>query len=269
VSCGGNKEEETKSTEEAPSAVAGATYQPTGQEGTITGKVSFQGGAPEMRTISMEADPVCAAKHSGPVKAEAVVVNGNGTLKNVFVYVKRDTSSALANKSFAVSPDSAELDQDGCMYKPHVLGLQAQQSLRVLTKDNTTHNIHPIPKTNLEWNESQPPGSDPLIKSFSRPEVMIPVKCNQHPWMLAYIGVVDHPFYAVTGDDGAFTLKGLPPGDYEIEAYHEKLGSKTQKVTVGAKESKMVDFTFSADQAYHPGSLKMMPALVLPCCGEK
>lgn len=263
VSCRG-KEEETPKVEETQPA-AGPVYQPTGNEGTITGKVNFQGQAPKFRPIDMAADSVCASKHPTPVFPEEVAVNGNGTLRYVFVYVK----SGLGDKTFALPSQAAVLDQNGCLYKPHVLGIQARQNLEVRTSDNTTHNIHPLPKNNVEWNVSQPPGADPIIKSFARTEVMIPVKCNQHPWMRAYIGILSHPFYAVSGEDGTFTIKDAPPGDYEIEAYHEKYGAITQKVTVGPKESKSVDFTFKAEQAYHPGSLQMMPALVLPCCGEK
>jgi hypothetical protein len=266
ISCGGKQEEggETTQTEETPPGGA-EVYKPTGDEGTITGKVAFQGEAPKLKPIDMGADPVCASKHSGPVPSEVVTVNSNRTLKDVFVYVK----GGLGDKTFAVPEVAKEFDQVGCMYVPHVFGIQARQKLNILTKDNTTHNIHPQPQINPEWNESQPPGSGALTKTFNRPEVLIPVKCNQHPWMLAYIGVLAHPFYAVTGDDGTFTIKGLPPGEYEIEAYHGKYRAlPTQKVTVGAKETKTVDFTYNAAQAYNAGSLEVLPAMVLPCCGE-
>lgn len=250
---------------EQPAATEGAVWQPTGNEGTISGKVNFQGQPPKYRPLSMDADAVCAAKHSGPVYPEVVVKNDNGTLRNVFVYVK----SGLEGKNFAVPQQQVELDQEGCMYKPHVLGIQARQELKVVTSDNTTHNIHPLPKINREWNVSQPPGADPIIQAFSRPEVSIPVKCNQHPWMRAYIHVMSHPFYAVSDDQGAFELKGLPPGDYEIEAVHEEYGAMTQRVSVGPNASQSVEFAYTAGQAYHPSSLEMLPALVLPCCGEK
>jgi hypothetical protein len=147
--------------------------------------------------------------------------------------------------------------------------MQARQDLKVVTSDDTTHNIHPMPKVNREWNISQPPKADPIIQSFSRPEVSVPVKCNQHPWMKAYIHVVAHPFYAVTGDDGSFELKGLPPGTYEIETVHEQYGAQTQKVTVAAKQAAPAEFSYKADQAYAPSSLHELPALVLHCCGGK
>jgi plastocyanin len=256
-------ETETTDTADTGTSSAGPAYTVTGNEGTITGKVSFQGDPPKMAKLAMDSDAACASKHSGPVLAEQVAVNSNGTLKNVFVYVK----SGLKN-SFSVPSDPVVLDQDGCIYKPHVLGIMANQTLKVTTQDQTTHNVHPTPKINREWNESQAPGVE-LTKSFTRSEQMIPVVCNQHNWMKAYIGVMDHPFYAVTGEDGSFTIKGLPPGEYEIEAWQEKYQAQSQKVTVGAKESKTADFTYKADQAYGPGSLKIMPAMISHCCGEK
>jgi hypothetical protein len=260
--CGGGADT-SKTAEDAPES-AGA-YQPTGEEGSVTGKVNFQGQAPKYKPLSMEADAVCAKKHSGPVYPEQVVANDNGTLRNVFVYVK----SGLEGKTFATPDEPVTLDQDGCLYKPHVLGIQARQNLRVVTSDNTAHNIHPLPKVNREWNVSQSPGADPIIQSFSRPEVSIPVKCNQHPWMRAYIHVLSHPFYAVTGEDGTYEIKGLPPGKYEIEAVHEEYAAMTQPVEVAAKQAATSDFTYNAAQTYQPSSLKSMPAIVLGCCGGK
>ncbi|MDW8240481.1 MAG: carboxypeptidase regulatory-like domain-containing protein [Acidobacteriota bacterium] len=266
AACGNPDEiaEEPGETETTEVASAKPPYSPTGAEATITGKVNFEGTPPKMARLMMDSDAACAAMHKGPVFSEQVVVNPNGTLKNVFIFVR----SGL-NYSFPVPSEPAVLDQEGCIYKPHVLGMMANQTLRVTTQDQTTHNVHPIPKINREWNESQPPGVV-LTKTFTRPEQMIPVVCNQHSWMKAYIGVLDHPFYAVTDQNGSFTISGLPPGEYEIEAWHEKYQSQTQKVTVGAKESKTLDFTYRADQAYGPSSLKMMPAMVAPCCnGDK
>jgi plastocyanin len=209
---------------------------------TVSGKISFQGEKPKLARIMMDQDPVCVQKHSGPVYAEDGMVNDNGTLPNVFVYVK----AGAEKYTFAPPAEAAELDQDGCMYQPHVLGLQVGQTLNILTKDATTHNIHPMPKDNREWNVSQAPNAAPLEQKFSRPEIMIPVKCNQHPWMRAYIGVTKNPFFAVTGSDGTFTIKGLPPGDYTIEAWTATFGTQEQQVTVGPKESKTLDFTFKS-----------------------
>jgi plastocyanin len=187
----------------------------------------------------MSANPVCMRSHTTPQKSEEVMVNDNGTLKNAFVWIK----SGLPDKQWPVPTTSVSLDQDGCMYKPHVIGVMAGQGIEIKNDDATNHNIHPLPKINQEWNESQPPKGDAKIKSFAREEVLIPVKCNVHPWMRAYIGVVSHPFFAVTGEDGTFTIKGLPPGTYTLEAVHEKYGTKDVQITVGAKESKTADFT--------------------------
>lgn len=260
VGCGGG---DTKTAAVKQPESGEAVWKPTGDEGSVTGKVAFSGAAPKMKPLQMDADAVCAAKHSEPVYPEAVVANKNGTLRNVFVYVK----TGLEGKNFAVPTEPAVIDQVGCMYRPHIVAMQTHQNLKVITSDDTTHNIHPMPKINREWNISQPPKADPIMQAFNRPEVSVPVKCNQHPWMKAYIHVVSSPFFAVTGDDGTFELKGLPPGSYEIEAIHEQYGAQTQKVTVAAKQAATADFSYKAEQAYVPGSLRQMPALVLDCCG--
>jgi plastocyanin len=245
---GCSSEKKPEETAEQPAATTQQAATPIDQAtvGEITGKVSFEGSKPKQARIMMDQDPVCVKKHSGPVYAEDNAVNGNGTLPNVFIYVK----SGAEKYTFATPTEPVTLDQDGCMYKPHVLGIMVGQTFKVVSSDATTHNIHPMPKDNREWNESQPPGAAPIEKTFARPEVMIPVKCNQHPWMRAYIGVVKNPFYAVTGSDGTFTIKGLPPGEYTIEAWSAIGGgegqTQDQQVTIAPKESKKVDFTFKA-----------------------
>jgi plastocyanin len=242
LGCG---QKETTAPQEAATAPADqAAPTPVDQStvGSVSGKIAFQGAKPRLARLMMDQDPVCMQKHSGPVFAEDGAVNDNGTLPNVFVYVK----SGAEKYTFPAPSEPAELDQEGCMYKPHVLGLQVGQTLNILTKDATTHNIHPMPKDNREWNISQAPNAAPLQQRFSRPEVMIPVKCNQHPWMKAYIGVTRHPFFAVTGSDGTFTLKGLPPGEYTIEAWTATFGTQEQTVTVGPSEAKTLDFTFKS-----------------------
>ena len=202
---------------------------------TVTGTVKFEGTAPKAAKIDMSQDPNCAGTNT----AETVVVNG-GNLANVFVYVK----DGLGNRTFDAPKEPVTLNQSGCKYKPHVLGAMAGQTISIVNSDPTTHNIHPTPKDNREWNESQAPKAPPLEKSFARQEVMMPVQCNQHPWMRMYIGVVKSPFYAVTGADGKYEIKGLPPGDYTLAFVHERLGEQDQKVTVGAKDSKTVDASF-------------------------
>jgi plastocyanin len=229
--------------EEAPAA-SPAAEQPAAQPATpidsatvatINGTVKFDGTAPKPSKIDMSQDPGC----KGTNEAETVVVGG-GDLANVFVYVK----DGLGNRTFDVPKEPVVLDQQGCRYHPHVLGVMAGQTVQIKNDDPTTHNIHPTPKDNREWNESQPPSSPAIEKNFAREEIMLPVKCNQHPWMKMYINVTKSPFYAVTGKDGKYEIKGLPPGDYTLAFVHEKLGEQDQKVTVAAKESKTVDQSF-------------------------
>ncbi len=240
--CGGSGGEGTAPATGAPTDAAPAD---TGKKvdpataGNIAGKVSYSGAAEQGARIRMTADPSCAEQHSGPIYSQDVVVNSNGTLQYAFVYVKSGLDGYQFDK-----PGAAELDQEGCLYKPHVLGVQTDQEIKIVNSDKTTHNIHPVPSINREWNTSQAPGVDPIVKSFPRPEIMIPVKCNVHPWMKAYIGVVAHPYFAVTGEDGSFELKGLPPGEYTVEAWHEKLGTKEMKVTVATGQTQQADFSF-------------------------
>jgi Carboxypeptidase regulatory-like domain len=241
VSCGGSKEAESKKEEAAPATAPAAAAVDDASAATVTGKVSFSGDKPTAKNIDMSATPACARAHAGgPPKSEEVVINGNGTLKNVFVWVK----AGVPDKQWPVPATSVALEQKGCMYGPHVIGVMTNQDIKITNDDPTNHNIHPLPKVNQEWNQSQPPKGDSLTKKFAREEIMIPVKCNVHPWMRSYIGVVGHPFFAVTGDDGSFTIKGLPPGKYTVEAWHEKYGVKDTEITVGAKESKALDFDF-------------------------
>jgi len=238
--CGGSEQPKESNKAETTPAAGSAAPIDEANAATVTGKVSFTGEKPKMATIDMSANPACARAHSGgPQKSEEVVVNDNGTLKNTFVWVK----SGLPDRQWPTPSGAVELDQKGCMYGPRVIGVMTGQNITIKNNDPTNHNIHPLPKVNQEWNESQAPGTDPKMKTFARQEIMIPVKCQVHPWMKSFINVVGHPFYAVTGDDGSFTIKGLPPGTYTIEVRHEKLPAQEQQVTVGAKESKNVDFT--------------------------
>src|SRR6266849_3037579 len=232
-----NKKEEqpanTMSQSAAP-APAAAPIDPA-TAATVNGTVKFDGTAPKASKIDMSQDPAC----KGSNESEAVVVSG-GDLANVFVYVK----DGLGSRTFDIPKDPVVLDQSGCKYHPHVLGVIAGQTVQIKNDDQTTHNIHPTPKDNREWNESQPPAAAPLEKNFAREEIMLPVKCNQHPWMRMFLNVTKSPFFAVTGPDGKFEIKGLPPGDYTIAFVHEKLGEQTMKVTLAAKDSKTVDATF-------------------------
>ena len=243
--CGTKKETGAPEEGAAPTQQPGVPVDQT-TVGEITGKVSFEGERPKLAVIHMDQDPVCVSKHSSPVHVEDGEVNENGTLPNVFVYVKEGAEKY----AFPTPTEPVTLDQDGCMYKPHVLGIMVDQEFKVVTSDATTHNIHPMPMNNREWNESQPPGAAPLDKKFTRPEIMIPTKCNQHPWMRAYIGVMRNPLFAVTGSDGTFTIKGVPPGDYTLGAWTATFGTQEQKVTVAPKATQTVNFTFKPAEAH-------------------
>jgi plastocyanin len=212
--------------------------------GTITGKVDFSGAKPTTPVLHMDAEPYCVSQHSTPVHSQDIVVNPNNTLQYALVYI----SDGLGDRTFDTPKTPVVLDQKGCMYQPHVVGIQAGQPFEVVSSDKTTHNIHPMPKDNREWNQSQAPGSPPIDKTWARPEFNppIPVKCNVHPWMKSYIAVFPNPYFAVTGDDGTFTIKNVPPGTYTVTVWQEKLGEQKQQVTVGAKESKNVDFTYKS-----------------------
>jgi plastocyanin len=245
IGCGKKPEESSSDNTAAPAAAPGKTVDPS-TAGELTGTVTLTGAAPKMKPINMSQESACASQHPTPALTENVVTGDKGALANVIVYV----STGLDGYSFTAPPSAATIEQKGCQYHPHVLALQAGQNLEVVNSDPTTHNIHPEPAANREWNESQPPGAAPIDKSFARPEVAIPVKCNVHPWMKAYIGVFDNPFFQVTGKDGAFDLKGLPPGTYTVIAWHEQYGaSAPQTVTIGPKESKAVNFIFNATAA--------------------
>lgn len=233
-------------------------YTITGNEGSISGTISFNGAVPAPKELDLAADAVCKA--GGKQVSEEVVVN-NGKLQNVFVYVK---SGLPAETTFPPQTTEATLDQKGCRYVPHVLGLHTGASLKIASADQTNHNVHPLPKNNREWNETIFPGSDAITRKFNQTEVMIPVKCGLHPWMRAWIGVLDHPFFAVTAETGKFNIQGLPPGEYEIEAWHEALKAQTLKLRVAAQSEAKADFTFNAATAYQAGSLRIQPALALP-----
>ena len=205
---------------------------------TLSGKVIFDGTPPAPKRIDMSAVPACEHTHPDGAFSEEVVINPNHTVKNTFVWIK----SGVPNENWAVPPEPVVIDQKGCMYVPHVTGAMVGQPVSFTNSDPANHNIHPIVQANAEWNESQPPGSGPITRAFTKPEVMAAVKCNVHNWMRAYIGVVPHPFYAITGEDGTYTIKGLPPGSYTIEIVHEKYGKQEQQIAVGAKENKTADF---------------------------
>lgn len=248
---------------------AGPKYTPSGNEGQVTGTIALTGTAPEPKPISMDADAACAQNNPNPRTEE--VIAKDGKLANVLIYVKDGKTAdgkTITNMSWDVPTTEVALDQKGCHYVPHVLGVMAGQKLKITNSDQTTHNVHPLPtKGNTEWNQSQSAGAPALEKTFARPEIVIPVKCNQHPWMKSYVGVMRNPLYAVSTEDGKFTITGLPPGTYTIAALHEKYGEKTMSVTVGAKEIKTQDFAFDAagpTAQLFGGALRIAPALEIP-----
>ena len=229
-----------------PGVKAGGPPTPANQAtATLTGVVKFVGIVPRATAIKMTADPSCAKQHPTPISSQEIVTDAKGGLQNVIVFV----ASGLTQQTFEPPSQPVILDQKGCMYQPHVLAMQENQKIEVVNEDQTSHNIHPTPANNREWNKSEPPGTK-AEETFPREEIAIPVKCNIHPWMRGYIAVLKHPHFVVTGKDGSFNLNGLPPGTYTIEAWHERLGTSTQTVTAGANETKALDFVFKSQ----PGS---------------
>lgn len=214
-------------------------------DGSIAGSVKLSGTAPHMRGIDMSKDPYCVKQHeNSPVKMENVVVGSGDGLQNVVLYISEGLSSSAESMVPTTQPT---FDQKGCMYTPHVLAMDVNQKFQVITSDQTTHNIHPLPNAmtgNIPWNKSQPPGAPPIVTNWKAAE-MIQVKCNIHPWMHGYFAVVKGP-YAITDDSGAYTIKNVPPGTYTVTAWQEDLGTQTAKVTVAGGQAAKADFTFKA-----------------------
>ena len=211
---------------------------------TLSGTVILEGSIPEQKGISMAADPFCVRMHMNEVKTELVLVNEDGSLRNVFVYIKE----GLEDRRFAPPIEPRVLTQKGCIYMPHVLGIMTGQTLEILNEDDTLHNVRAVPEHNPPFNLGQPRRGHKVSRTFDIPEIMIPIKCDVHKWMGCYVGVVEHPYFAVTGDGGAFELPNLPPGTYLLEAWHETFGSQTLDITLDEKETKDITFTFRTSQ---------------------
>jgi len=240
---GGSSETKPADTAAAPAAGGGGSKVDLTTAGNVKGVVAFEGAAPKNEAIKMNADPVCVKANTTPQSQETYMVSADGkNLGNVFVYVK----DGLGNYVYDPPSGTAQIDQKNCRYHPHVFGMRVNQPLEIVNSDPTLHNIHAMPKGNSEFNNGQPIQGMKMTHTFDKPEIMVPFKCDVHGWMNAYVGVLPHPYYAVTDKSGKFELKSLPPGTYTIEAWHEKLGTQTANVTLGAKESKDITFAFKA-----------------------
>jgi len=227
--------------EAAGGAAAGAAAAPLGT-GSITGTVNFTGTVPENPVIDMAEEPTCRAKYPDAPRDPQVVVTG-GKLANVFVYVK---SGLPAGATFPMPSQPVVIDQDGCLYHPRVLGVMVGQTLEIRNSDSLSHNIKAVPTNQRGFNVSQPRAGMTTTRTFNTPEIMVPLECNIHGWMQAWLGVVANPYFATSGGDGSFTISGLPDGTYELEAWHEKFGTRTATVTVSGGGAATVEFTFAA-----------------------
>lgn len=209
---------------------------------SINGTVTFDGKPPVLKPQSMDADPVCAKKHSAPVPSEALVLGNGNTMGNVMVYVSKGLPTG---KTWPAPSAPAVLDQKGCQYVPHVMGVAVGQTYKILNSDGVLHNVHALPKINPGFNRPMPANVKEATAKFDKPEPMFMIKCDVHPWMNAYVGAFSHPFFSVTGTDGKFTISGLDPGTYELTAWQEKLPPQTATVTVGGSETKTQNFKFA------------------------
>lgn len=217
----------------------GALRHPGPRAGSISGTVTYTGTMPKMKVIDMAKEPSCAAQHKSPVTTESAIAGPNNSLEDVVVYI------SAGDQGSAPATTAVRYDQKGCQYVPHVALVQVDQPVEIYNDDKTSHNIHPLAKTNAEWNKSQPPGAPPLKETFGKAE-FIPVKCNIHPWMHGYFAVLNTSHATQSGEDGSFSLKGLPPGKYTVTAWHERFGTQSQEVTVGSGDTPKVNFIFKA-----------------------
>jgi plastocyanin len=213
---------------------------------TVTGIVTFDGKPPALKPLSMDADPACAKMHTKPAPNEMLVLGSGNTMANILVWVSKGLP---AGKTWPAPKTPVTLDQRGCTYVPHVQGIMVGQAYRILNSDGILHNVHTLPKINPQFNRPMPATLKETSTTFAKPEPIFQIKCDVHPWMTAYLGVFTHPFFSATGTDGKFTISGLDAGTYEISAWHERLGTQTASVTVGAGDPATQDFTFSVPGA--------------------
>jgi plastocyanin len=213
---------------------------------TVAGTVTFDGKAPNLKPLTMDADPACAKKHGKPVPSEMLVLGSGNTMGNILVWVSKGLP---AGKTWPAPKTPVVLDQKGCLYVPHVMGIMVGQAYRILNSDGILHNVHALPKINRGFNRPMPASVKESSATFDKAEPVFQIKCDVHPWMSAYVGVFTHPFFSATSTDGKFTIAGLDPGTYEITAWHERLGTQTASVTVGANETKAQNFKFTTPAA--------------------
>ena len=240
VACGGGGGGSAPTAEApAPAPSAPAPAAPAVAGGSVKGVISYANGDVDT-AIKMDADPVCAGRHQDAAMTEKIVGDGAGHLGNVFVYVK----TGVTGGPYPAPATAANIDQKGCQYHPHVQGVMVGQKVEIVNSDSTLHNIHARPTANAEFNQGQPFQGMKMEHTFDKAEVMIPFRCDVHPWMASYVGVLDHPFFAVSKPDGSFEIANLPAGSYTIEAWHEELGAQTMDVTVAAGAAADANFEF-------------------------
>jgi plastocyanin len=250
---GGCKRSETgagtgASTSNSPAAQGPITQIDPATAGSVEGTVHLIGKAPERIEIDMAQDPACAMSPYGKNLTEGIVTQDSkskdGKLANVYIYVK----DGLGNKVYAAPSAPAVLDQKGCRYVPHVLAAMVGQPIEFRNSDPTMHNVHMQPTVagNQQFDISQPPNGGTTSHTFAKPELMLPVRCNNHPWMQAFLNVAPNPFFAVTGEDGHFAIHGLPPGTYTLVAVQEQLGQQQAAATVTTHGTATADFSFTA-----------------------
>jgi len=241
--CGGGSNETNLPPPPGVGAPGGApTFDMSKANATVTGKISFEGTPPPNDKIQMSADPYCAQRAAQNPTTETVKVSDGG-LENVIVYV---SSGLPADAIYATPTTPVEINQENCHYIPHVFTMMTKQLLKIKNSDATLHNIHAFAMKNPQFNVGQPTQNLVRDEKFAIPEMPIPVRCDVHKWMGAFIGVFNHPFHTVSKSGGSFELK-LPPGNYEITAWHEKFGTKTTMVQVGDNDKKEVNFSFDAN----------------------